>query len=283
MPFVFRKSWDKGRPTGPFALNTDCAQAQSLKAWWPMWERGGYVHDWSNNLYTLTPNGGVVWKPDQNQTASDSITRRSQGMVPYFSSASSQYLQHAGAVVTAEAFSLVSWCLVNDIVSTYTPLSLGVSSGTARHQIALVATDQTLRASSINSVGTAADATATRSYVANEWVHAVAVYASATDRRMFLNGGSKGTNTTSITVSGLDRTTLGARYSGGALGAYLNGRISDSRIYNKTLSDAEVYLLFDPATRWQLYYPLGRKSWMFVGKAAAVAGSTNRTGPLWMP
>lgn len=269
MPFIFRQSWDKGRPTGPFTLNKDCAQAQGLKAWWPMWERGGYVHDWSNNLYTLTPNGGVVWKADQNQTTTDNATRRSHGVVPYFASASSQYLQYAGAVVSAEPLTLASWCLVDDVTNNYTPLSIGANAGTARHQITIFATGALLRATSVSAAGVSADADASRLYRPNEWLHAVAVFAGAADRRIYFNGGAKGTNTTSITVSGLDRTTIGARYNGGALGAFLNGRVSDSRIYSKAVADVEVLALFDPATRWSLYYPLGRKSWMFVGKASA--------------
>ncbi len=283
MPFIRRQSWDKGRPTGPFALNKDCAQAQSLKAWWPMWERGGYVHDWSNNLYSMTPSGGVVWRPDGNQIATDAVARRSHGVVPHFLSASSQYLQAASAVVTAEPFTLASWCLVDDTATNYTPLSLGANAGTARHQITLLAAGQLVRATSVNSAGTGADATAGRSYLAREWIHAVGVYAGAADRRVFVNGGSKGTDTTSISVSGLDRTTIGARYNAGSLGAFLNGRVSDSRIYSKAMADEEVLALFDPATGWQLYSPLGRKSWVFVGKAAT-AVTAQRSGPLlWMP
>lgn len=269
MPFVRRQTFDKGRPTGPFTLNKDHPQAQGLKAWWPMWERGGYVHDWSNNLYTLTPSGGVVWRPDQNQQATDTFTRRSHGMVPYFASASSQYLQHAGAVVSSEPLSLVSWCLVDDTVSNYTPLSIGANAGTARHQITLLAAGRLIRATSINSAGAGADASATRSYMSNEWNHVAAVFVGAADRRVYANGTAKGTDTTNIVVSGLDRTTIGARYNAGTLGAFLNGRVSDSRIYNKALADEEVLGLFDPSSRWALYYPLGRKSWMFVGKASA--------------
>src|SRR5205085_647940 len=53
-------------------------------------------------------------------------------------------------------------------------------------------------------------ANSTASYKANTWFHAAAVFAGATDRRAFLNGGYKGTDVTNHTPSAnLNKVTIG--------------------------------------------------------------------------
>lgn len=292
MPFIPRiREWDFGRPRPPYALNKDCWQAQGLAAWWPMAERSvavsgnPIVRDWSGNLNHLAAQqvAPQSWQEDHNAGVNVGATR-SHGMVPIFASGSGHYLLYNGAVLTAEPMTLVAWWLMSDTAANYTPLSIGTAAGSARWQLTGNSTSTNLRATSVNSAGTVGEATSSPTYAANQWLHQVGVFASSTDRRSFVNGENKATDTTAISVSGVDRTTLGARYASGAIGAYLNGRISDVRIYNRALSDEEVFALYNPATRWDLYYPIGRKSWFPVGKAASAAASSDPTGPLlWMP
>jgi len=47
------------------------------------------------------------------------------------------------------------------------------------------------------------------------------------------------------------------------------GYIGDVRLYNRALTAAEVWQLYDPATRWELYAPL--RKWWAIGAAAAGA------------
>jgi hypothetical protein len=90
------------------------------------------------------------------------------------------------------------------------------------------------------AVGTSVQTVNTTSgYSASTWHHAAAVEASSTDRRVFIDGGSKATNTTACTVSSVDYTELGRRVRKSGAGT-LDGRIAEAAIYNAALSDANI-------------------------------------------
>jgi len=88
----------------------------------------------------------------------------------------------------------------------------------------------------------AANAATTTTFTVNTWNHACAVEASATDRRVYLNGAGKGTNTTSKVPAGIDRTTLTAD-NDTAQGFPFAGSVAHVAIWNVALSDAEVNAL----------------------------------------
>lgn len=89
---------------------------------------------------------------------------------------------------------------------------------------------------------TVANADTSSGFSAGSWQHAAAVFGSSTDRRAFLNGGSKGTNATSVTdPSGLDSVAVGA--FAGAHTFPMFGLIAHAAIWNIALSDAEVAAL----------------------------------------
>lgn len=56
----------------------------------------------------------------------------------------------------------------------------------------------------------------------------------------------------------------------------LVGYFSEGRLYNRTLSAAEVWVLYDPATRWELYAPVVR--YWALGAVAAAGWAFN---PVW--
>lgn len=90
--------------------------------------------------------------------------------------------------------------------------------------------------------GTAASAVTTTGFTANTWAHVCGVEASATDRRVFINGGSKGTNATSRTPSGIDNVAIG-RNGDSTPDGYFSGDIAAAAIWNVALADADVALL----------------------------------------
>ena len=90
----------------------------------------------------------------------------------------------------------------------------------------------------------------------NTW-HAIAgVYTNATDRDALIDGGSKGSNTTSSTPSGFDRTAMG-RAGDISPGGHVSGQLSWGAVWNVVLTDAELAALsrganpfaFRPASR----------------------------------
>ena len=90
--------------------------------------------------------------------------------------------------------------------------------------------------------GTADNVDTTTGYTANTWHHACAVAASDASRSVYIDGGSKATTTTSISVSGEYRISIG-RFSDSSPSVYFSGKIAEAAIWNIALSDAEVALL----------------------------------------
>jgi hypothetical protein len=86
-----------------------------------------------------------------------------------------------------------------------------------------------------------ASASTTSGYSQGVWQHAAGVIASSTSRTAYLNGGSAGTDTTSIqSPTGLNATTIGGRYSSNVIGAFLDGLIAEVGIWNAALTAEEV-------------------------------------------
>ena len=73
---------------------------------------------------------------------------------------------------------------------------------------------------------------------ANTWNHACGVWAATNDRRVYLNGGGKGTNALAATPTGIDRIGLGALV-GLIPGQFLSGMLAEAAIWNVAFSDDE--------------------------------------------
>jgi len=85
-------------------------------------------------------------------------------------------------------------------------------------------------------------ASTTTGFSIDTWHHACGVATSGTLRAVFIDGGSKGTITTSATPAGSDRISVGRE--GDSIPAnYFDGRIAEVTIWNVALSDAEVAAL----------------------------------------
>lgn len=85
--------------------------------------------------------------------------------------------------------------------------------------------------------GDQADSTTTMTL--NTWHHACGVINSTSDRAVFLDGGSKGTDTALNNPTSLDRICFGARYLS-TIGQYADCRVAEAGIWDAALSDEEV-------------------------------------------
>jgi hypothetical protein len=115
------------------------------------------------------------------------------------------------------------------------------------------------------SVSTAGIAESTTGYTAGVWHHGCAVFTSTTSRAAYIDGGSKGTNTTNTTPGSIDRIGLAVRADDSPT-ALLDGRLAEVGIWNVALTDAEVAVLAQgyapPCVRRQslvFYAPLVRE------------------------
>lgn len=100
------------------------------------------------------------------------------------------------------------------------------------------------------------------------WAFTVAPSAMA----IYRNGvqiASKGASST-LTIGG-DSFILG---SVSGTSAADNAEMSDFRYYSKALSQEEVWALYDPATRYELYQEVGRRAYSFLSGSGPVGGRT---------
>jgi len=87
-------------------------------------------------------------------------------------------------------------------------------------------------------------ATTTTGITSGQWHMITALYASNTDRRILIDGGSQGTNAIYINPSGIDTMTIGENaWGNGGLPQYFKGTIDDVRVYNRILEASEIAAL----------------------------------------
>jgi hypothetical protein len=83
----------------------------------------------------------------------------------------------------------------------------------------------------------------TSGYSANTWHHACGVAASSTDRRVFIDGGSKGTNSEAKSFPAyVNRTGIGALVRN-IISACMDGYVAEAAVWGAALTDAEVAIL----------------------------------------
>lgn len=155
---------------------------------------------------------------------------------------STQYLEHGTAIITSEPLTMLAW-FKPDVTNATQCLMAIADSGANTDWWRLEANSvgnvrlQAARSSGYNAISTG-------SYVANTWQMACATIHSSTDRRVFRDGGNKGTNTTNATPISLDNTTIG-RITRASPGFYMDGSIAEVALWNIALSDEEVAELYN--------------------------------------
>ena len=118
----------------------------------------------------------------------------------------------------------------------------------------------------------------------NAWHHLCGVFAAADDHRVYLDGGGKNTSSTSISPSGMDRTTVG-RLDGTSPGSYTTGSWAEVAFGTGTPTDDEGAALaagFDP----RLVFPRSsiKALWRFLGDDNDLLGNYDLTpynSPTW--
>ncbi len=111
--------------------------------------------------------------------------------------------------ISGYPFSFVGWFRVSD-VNHYVPLVGFTDSLTnTRHEIFFAGYASNKPAGALSYVGSAASAQSTSSMVPGQWHHLVAVFSSDTYRKIILDGGNSGINTSSRAFAGADTFYIG--------------------------------------------------------------------------
>lgn len=158
-----------------------------------------------------------------------------------FVRASSQYLATAAAAVSAEPLTIAGWIRSTSTSVHQAVCCIGASGSTNWHSLHLIASSGLKAAAFSNNGGTSGTASSSSNISADTWAHVAAVFASSTSRSAYLNGGSKQTNTTSVSVGALNTTAIGRRVF--LNDDYFSGRIAELGIWNVALNDNEIAAL----------------------------------------
>jgi hypothetical protein len=164
-----------------------------------------------------------------------------------FDDAASQYAEVDNALGVTYPFGMFAWAMSDDLTISQCVMAVVDKDVAAqRHWMGFagnVAGDP-VRAQTTNA-GTNGLADSTVGYQANVWHLLVAVFNSATDRRMTLDGGNKGTNATSVTPTGLDRFCIGRRGTS-TPDLYLSGRVAECGLtVGYAPTDADIAALYN--------------------------------------
>ncbi len=199
---------------------------------WPMSSLGNKVFDLSGNNYGMDFINSPIWSPGKF------------GSSILFDDGSSQYLQRTDVLgITGYPFSFACWFNSNDQSVNNTLMAFCGDAGHPIFELRLrdPADSDVIALASDASVDFA---TSSSQWSANTWSHACGVFINGTSRAVYLNGGSKGTNTGESEYAVLDKFIIGGRIQDGASGLYMSGKIACAFVWNRALTDSEVALLY---------------------------------------
>lgn len=142
------------------------------------------------------------------------------------------------------------WALATSLSGFPACFSVGQASNNNDRHVVYVSSGGSsfFAAQSRSNVPAQGDAVHGRALTAGVWYHVAAVFASATSRTIYVNGGGGVTNTTSVTPGSLDRMAIG-RIAVATPSLYWPGLVDDVRLYRLALSGGEVSALYDQSRR----------------------------------
>ncbi len=159
---------------------------------------------------------------------------------------SSQYLSLASPVATAAPLTMACFFNADSLTATGMLISMYSSGGGALTGFHLAcagaAAGDPIRAA-VGNLGTFGTASTSAGYSTGVWQHAAGVFSASNSRTVYLDAGSSGSDTTSITPGTLNNTVVGARVASGSLSNVFDGRIAEPAIWNAALTADEVAAL----------------------------------------
>lgn len=166
-------------------------------------------------------------------------------MARTFDDASSQYLQYSGAIVSSYPVTMALWFYSNDASVYQMAFSQCLSTDDGSEMTLEVRNSgngQTIAAKS-GVVGFGGRAISTTSWSTNTWHHHCGVFSGEDARAVYLDGGSKGTDSTSGGgTPSLNRTTIGGKVDLTPT-LYFSGSLAEVAMWNVALTDAEAAIL----------------------------------------
>lgn len=155
-------------------------------------------------------------------------------MARLFDDASTEYLEIDQAVLAGVPLAMACFFNTDDLENSQCLISiLDKDVDNQFFALQITASDDRVRATTQDAFG-GYSAVTTGDQSANTWHHACGLFVATDDRRVFFDGGSKGTNSGDATPLNLDRTSIG-RLGRATPALYMSGMIAEVAIWD--LSD----------------------------------------------
>ena len=156
-----------------------------------------------------------------------------------FIAASTQYLERDAAVATAVPITMACWLNSTLLATGQTVMWLGDKDTEVDYmRIAVGQTSGELLAES-RSTSAGPNSSVKSGYTANVWHHVCGVFSAANSRTAYLNGAAGVTETTSITPTGVDRTSIGRLARATPL-QYMSGLIAWPAFWGVALDASDI-------------------------------------------
>lgn len=197
-----------------------------------------------------------------------------------FDDASSQYLEKDVNPLTTYPFTFACWFRSDDITVSQVLMALADKSAPDEYATLIAAGGEPsdpVRAAAVSSAAFSLADTST-GFFSGVWHHAAGVWLSTSSIKVYIDGGSEGTDTTLVTPTASDRTSIG-RLGDSTPSLYMSGRIAEAAIWdNRALILAEIVRLAKGLSSWYMhpsdlvgYWPL----WGHTPNALDLSGSGN--------
>lgn len=261
LPSTSRQSY--ARPVGPFYLNTDSPQSVGLLAWVPITH--GITRDYvTNQRLVLEPGTRFAAGPEgigldctiTGSGATVTALPEWKAGAPFTLVAYSR--QISSSVVSYSAYASVNYSEPN--ANPYVaPGGIGLQGTGLSSNYQITGSLVWLDWSGAPSTSTILDQ-----------LNIMVLRVKSGTQDIINNAVVKGSATTAATGTSTTATTqlvIGSEDGAARIGAY----IYDVRLYNRFLSDADVWSLYDPRTRWDLYQVRSRRIYFDIAAAAAAS------------
>lgn len=234
-------TWITKPPIGT-SLKPDHSLSKGLAAFWLFNEgSGNKVYDLSGNNHT-----GTLFNIDLSST-SGWVSGRLGPSIAF--DGIYDYIEADQQLITNYPFSISAWVYANPIGGADYVI-FGLTDKNVEHTQygILVGTDELGRVvmRAYNSTAQSSDYSPSSSRIDNNnWHHIVAIYESATQRRLYVNNVLQVTSTAPITYdTNVNRWSIG-RWGDSTPKSYLKGAIDEIRVFNRIITNTEISTLFN--------------------------------------
>lgn len=147
------------------------------------------------------------------------------------------------AVVTASPMTMCAWAMIDAVTADRAIGSISdTGSGTSFFTLIFKNTGDLAEWWANSTAAGAGESVSSTTIAAAAWRLLCGAELAINSRAVWLDGGSKGTNVTSVTPTSIDATAIGVRKRS-TEDMFWDGKIASFAIWNRALSDAEVLSL----------------------------------------